>query len=127
MKRDIPKVIAGILWAGGAVWAALLLIFSLIGLPMFMFPPLFFGSLVWFGWLWRSQRLRPKIPAMGVWIISLVVNGWWLLPHDSSRELPSFPYLGWWLFAVTASAVALICEIWIDRDEHASERGASGR
>jgi hypothetical protein len=72
------------------------------------------GYAVWFGWLWRSQKLRPLAPAMCVWIASILVNGWWLLPHFAPDDWSS---RWWWLFATSASAVALIIEIWTKRNQ----------
>ena len=116
MKRDIPKLIAGVLWACGAIWAVSLLILALVGLPIFVLPPLLFGLVVWFGWLWRSQKLQPMVPAMCVWVASLLANGWWLLPRGDSDEA-GVVLISWWMLAAVASAVALVCEIWIEREK----------
>ena len=113
MKRDISRAIAGALWARGAVWAVLLLIFSPFAFGFYFVA----GFAVWFGWLWRSSRLRPQWPSVALWVASIAVNGWPVV-----TDAPRFTEISWWWWTVAtlSSAAALICEIWIPRHDPAA-------
>jgi hypothetical protein len=128
LYRDNPKTIAGVLWALGAFGTIYL------GISALTFPVAWgsghhwmLGFAIWLGWLWRSQKLRPLAPAACVWIASIFVNGWWLLPQYPSDKWNVARW--WWLFVTVASAAGLVLEILTSRDENAasSEAGTQER
>jgi hypothetical protein len=120
MKRDLPKMIAGVLWFGGIAWAVFIGIVSLLPWTWLLWWYWLLGFAVWFGWLWRSHRLRAQVPSMLLWFLSILVNAGWLVAGDPPDSIRWFNiYSAWWSFATLASVVALIGEIWVARDDHA--------
>lgn len=49
------------------------------------------GYAVWFGWLWRSRSLPPRATAVGFWLCSFAINGFWPVFIIATNE--SWPQL----------------------------------
>jgi hypothetical protein len=105
---------------GGLCWGALLAPFVFDGrndvLPFLVFGP---GYVVTSGYLIRAFSTPPLGIRQGIWVLSLLVQGVWLVV-ESLQVLNSFRSLShlvsdllslsWWFVATVASVVALATE-----------------
>ena len=134
--RDTPRRIAQILFILGIGWAVFLILPVVVAI---------FGSLntgldprafllilhflcsyaVWFGWFWRSRRLRALSGSSLLWAASFAVNAAFiiLLVPDGPQwrqqlfRDPGIVIVLWWSAVSVLSLVALVFEFRLHRDE----------
>jgi len=115
-----PRLIAVMLALAGLVWGVFLLAVALSsaganwGFFFAVFGP---GYLVTIGYLLRAAGTPPLRVRQGIWVVSILVQGAWLvldvaenLPRSRPWESESLLLPGWWLLAVVCSTVALRLE-----------------
>jgi hypothetical protein len=125
----IPRVIAASLFAGGSLFALLVLPFAILlasdrdswaGCAFFIC-----GYLVYFGWFWRARHTPSALFVILLWLVSFAQNSycWFFILREEHWHLPAlhgfqtcgvpgfgFVVFGWWLLASILSIVALLFE-----------------
>jgi len=113
------RAVASVLAAGGVLWGLfcflLLLAFSFPPAAVLLFAPGYFITL---GYLYRAISLPPFEVRSRIWMVSLLVQGAWLLWAMSGvvqgQWFRGFAFafisLGWWIFAVIASVYCAMRE-----------------
>ena len=114
MTKAIPRVLAGILSAGGLVWGIILLALALTnGWRGILGVTLYFGLgyLVWAGWIVRTFTSLRFSFRVSIWIGSVAYHSVYLLGslkdfNGRNGELLIY----WWSAALFLSLVALALE-----------------
>lgn len=119
--RKVQRVIAGILFALGSIWAVILFlsIFLLVGI--FLSVVFMFGWLMYGGWFFVMRGERMSVSLRFFWTASIVVHGSYgaLFTRSGLSEVTLAEPVAWllqtglaWWIPLGLSVVALGCEIW---------------
>jgi hypothetical protein len=109
----IPRIIAGLLAAGGLFWGIVLAPWIAGGDPFLatlLFGP---GYIVTFAYFIRATVTPPLRLRQAIWILSILVQGAWLGLEAVDRlygHRGGNLVAAWWLGATVASIIALLME-----------------
>lgn len=119
--RVTQRVIAGLLFAMGSIWAVLLVIslFLIVGIVINLV--FVFGWLIYGGWFYVMTGRAMSVSLRFFWMASIVVHGvygWLFSRSEASQDQWNDVVKGtletglaWWI-PMGASVVALGCEFW---------------